>query len=340
MTNSTPKESVRTLLAEIIDYAGLFPPSQLSMSEAVINYATYKNSNYNWMLSRFVLPAARLDEFLESAKDFISRDKGDVWRLAVLAGEDIYDSLRRIEDFNAKNSSRVIADALEVRATSESKIENTVNALPPNLTAYFELPTDERLPDLVSALAIRGQRAKIRTGGVTADLYPSTNAIINFIRTCLAANVPFKCTAGLHHPIRCFKPLTYESDAPEGTMNGFLNMFLTTAFACAGFKPSVLEEILEDEFAENFTFDETGVWWRNEHFLNNSQLERVRQSNIISFGSCSFTEPIEDLQDSEVACKSLATVIAVHNEFSIAQKNRVAQSCNEMRCTQKRCVAQ
>ena len=295
------KESVRTLLAEIIDYAGLFPPSQLSMAEAVINYATYKNSNYNWMLSRFVLPAARLEEFLESANDFISRDgDGDVWRLAVLAGEDIYDSLRRIEDFNAKNYSRVVADALEVRATTESKIENTVNALPPNVTAYFELPLDERLPDLVSALAIRGQRAKIRTGGVTEDLYPSTKSIIRFIQTCLAANVPFKCTAGLHHPVRCFKPLTYEADAPQGTMNGFLNMFLTTAFARYGFKPSVLEEILEDESAENFTFDESGVWWRNEHFLNNSQLERVRQSNIISFGSCSFTEPIEDLQDLEL----------------------------------------
>jgi hypothetical protein len=291
------KESVRALLSDIIDYAGLFPPSQVSMPEAVINYATYKNSNFRWMLSRFVLPAARLDEFLESAKDFISRDKGDVWRLAVLAGEDIYDTLRRIEDFNAQNSSRVLADVLEVRATTESKIENTVNALPPNLTAYFELPLDERLPDLVCALAIRGQRAKIRTGGVTPDAYPSSREIIRFIRTCLAANVPFKCTAGLHHPVRCFKPLTYEPDAPTGTMNGFLNMFLTTAFARYGFKPSVLEEILEDESAESFAFDESGIWWRNEHFLNNSQLERIRRSNIISFGSCSFTEPIEDLQD-------------------------------------------
>jgi hypothetical protein len=294
------KESIRALLAEIVDYAGLFPPSQVSMPEAVINYATYKNSNYNWMLSRFVLPAARFDEFLDSAKDFISRDTGDVWRLSVLAGEDIYDTLRRIEDFNAQNSSRVVGDVLEVRATTESKIENTVNALPPNITAYFEIPSDERLPDLVSALAIRGQRAKIRTGGVTPDAYPPSKAIIRFIRTCLAANVPFKATAGLHHPLRCFKPLTYEADAPTGTMNGFLNMFLATAFARYGFKPSVLEEILEDESAESFTFDETGVWWRNEHFLNNSQLERVRQLNIISFGSCSFTEPIEDLQDLEL----------------------------------------
>jgi hypothetical protein len=295
------KQSIRVLLADIIDYAGLFPPSKVSMSEAVINYATYKNSNFNWMLSRFVLPAARLDEFLESAEDFISRDPGgDVWRLSVLAGEDIYDTLRRIEDFNSRNSSRVVADVLEVRATTESKIENTVNALPEGLTAYFEIPIDERLPDLVSGLAIRGQRAKIRTGGVTADAFPKTKAIIRFIRTCLGAGVPFKATAGLHHPVRCFKPLTYEADAPEGMMNGFLNMFLATAFARYGYKPSVLEEILEDESAASFTFEEGGAWWRNEHFLNNSQLERVRETSIISFGSCSFTEPIEDLQELEL----------------------------------------
>lgn len=292
------KDSVRALLTGIVDYAGLFPPSQVSMPEAVINYATYKNSNYNWMLGRFVVPAARLDEFFESANDFISRDNGgDVWRLSVLAGEDIYDSLRKIENFNARNGARVVGDVLEVRANTESKIENTVNALPPNLTAYFELPLDERLPDLVCGLAIRGQRAKIRTGGVTPQDYPSVKSIVRFIRTCLAANVPFKATAGLHHPLRCFKPLTYEPDAPTGTMNGFLNMFLTTAFARYGFKPIVLEQILSDESAQSFKFDESGVWWRNEYFLNNSQLERARRQNIISFGSCSFTEPIEDLQD-------------------------------------------
>lgn len=298
--NQTVKESIRALLTGIVDYAGLFPPSQVSMSEAVINYATYKNSNYKWMLGRFVVPAARLDEFLESADDFISRDDKDVWQLAVLAGEDIYDSLKRIEDFNAKNSGRVIGDVLEVRATTESKIENTVRALPENLTAYFEIPTDERLADLVCALAIRGQRAKIRTGGVTADAFPPSKTIVRFIRTCLAANVPFKATAGLHHPLKCFKALTYEPDALTGMMNGFLNMFLTAAFARYGFKPIVLEQILADESAHNFKFDESGAWWRNEYFLNNSQLERVRQYNIISFGSCSFTEPIEDLQDLEL----------------------------------------
>ena len=107
-TNSKPKESARALLAEIIDYAGLFPPSQISMAEAVANYAAHKNSNYNWMLGRFIVPTARLDEFIEYADEFITPDAENGWRLSVLAGEDIYESVRRVDRFNAQNSSRVL----------------------------------------------------------------------------------------------------------------------------------------------------------------------------------------------------------------------------------------
>src|SRR5215217_6341791 len=108
-----PKESIRILLSQIIDYAGLFPPSQLAMSEAVLNYATYRNSNYGWMLGRFVVPAARLDEFADSASDFVSRD-GEPWQLAVIAGEDINETLRQIGSFNKANASSIVCDGLEV----------------------------------------------------------------------------------------------------------------------------------------------------------------------------------------------------------------------------------
>lgn len=293
--SESPKESIRVLLSEIIDYAGLFPPSEVSMAEAVLNYATYKNSNFNWMLGRFVVPVARLDEFWDAAGDFVSRDKNG-WRLSVLAGEDIYDTIRKTDDFNAQHSPFVFCDTLEVRATTESKIENTVDALPEYITAYFEIPNNERLGDLVATLAFLGQRAKLRTGGVTADAFPRPQEIIRFVRTCLAANVPFKATAGLHHPLRCFRPLTYAPNAPQGTMHGFLNMFLTVGYAREGYESLILEEILEDEFEEGFAFDDDGVTWHNDYALNIDQLARLRRENIISFGSCSFDEPIADLQ--------------------------------------------
>lgn len=293
------KESIRVLLAEIVDYAGLFPPALLSMPEAVINYAAYKNSNYDWMLGRFVVPVSRLDEFAASAEDFFSRGV-ESWRLSVLASENIYETVRQIEDFNARYAPHVICDALEVKADSNLLIEKASEALPPNLTTYFEIPLSEDLPDLISTLAVNRQRAKIRTGGIVKTAFPGVKQITRFMRLSLAANVPFKATAGLHHPLRCRRALTYERDAATGVMNGFLNVFLAAGFLRQGVKSGMVEELLQDEEAENFKFDETGVCWRQEYFLSVVELKILREKGIISFGSCSFNEPLEDLEEIEI----------------------------------------
>jgi hypothetical protein len=295
-TETGPLNSVKTLLQGAIDYAGLFPPAALSMPEAVINYATYRNSNYSWMLGRFVVPVGRLDEFQESAVDFVSRDAVNTWRASVVAGENLYEKLKRVEDFNAENAPGIICDTLEIKAGTEALIENAVKLLPPNVTGYFELGPGENLGDLVATLAITGQRAKIRAGGVTNESFPLTSDVIRFVRACVAANVPFKATAGLHHPIRCFRPLTYENNSPSGTMHGFLNLFLMTGFAREGYRVSFLEDVMEEEFEEVFQFDDQTATWRDEYSLNIWQLEALRTKGIQSFGSCSFDEPVSELQ--------------------------------------------
>jgi hypothetical protein len=237
-----------------------------------------------------------LDEFAENAGDFILRDNEN-WKLSVIASDDIYDSVRRIEEFNAEHAPRAVIDSIEVKADNASQIEKISEAIPNNFQTYFEIPIGAELAELAVNLALKNQRAKIRTGGITPEAFPPAKMIIRFIRTCIAANVAFKATAGLHHPVRCYKPLTYEANAPEGMMNGFLNLFLAAGFARAGFKPAVLEELLEDEFEESFEFEDNGVLWRQEHFLNTTQLKLLREKNLISFGSCSFEEPIADLQE-------------------------------------------
>lgn len=288
---------VKTLLSRAIDYAGLFPPAGLSMSEAVINYATYRTSNYSWMLGRFVVTAARLDEFYDNARDFIARDdRSGPWRIAVVVDDDVTRTIDQVKEFNAANGPGVVCDTLEIKAESEGVIVNTAVSVPADITAYFEIALDETLPDLISALAIKKRCAKIRTGGLTSDAFPTTKAVIRFVRTCLAANVPFKATAGLHHPIRCFRPLTYDANSPKGTMHGFLNLFLMTAFAREGFRPSLLHDVMEEEFEEVFRFEDQSVTWRDEYILSDWQLERMRTKGLHSFGSCSFDEPVADLQ--------------------------------------------
>jgi hypothetical protein len=294
--DTTLLPTVRTLLEGAVDYAGLFPPSAVSMSEAVINYATYRNSNYSWMLGRFVVTAARLDEFYEAAGDFIARDAGNAWRLSVVIGDEFKRGLDKVREFNSKTHDGVMCDVVEHRVATRGEIENAANSVPEEINAYFELPLGGELPDLIAAVATSGQRAKIRTGGVTADAFPTSGQIVRFVRTCLGANVLFKATAGLHHPIRCYRPLTYAADAPSGTMHGFLNLFLMTGFAREGYRPNLLEEVMEEEFEDVFRFDASGVTWREEYKLNASQIETVRRRGIQAFGSCSFDEPVVHLQ--------------------------------------------
>jgi len=284
------------LLTGIVDYAGLFPPSQLPMAQAVANYAAYKKSDYKWMLGRFIVPVTRLNEFTESAEKLFAED-AETWRLSVLASNNIDETVRCIKDFNAEYESKAVCDALEVKAETSEQIKEITETLPPSLKTYFEIPIDSNLVDSVAALSVADRCAKIRTGGVTADAFPPVEQITRFMRVCLAANVPFKATAGLHHPLRSVKPLSYEPDAPEGTMNGFLNVFLAAAFLQQGYQPKIIDELLKDRRADNFLFTDDGVLWRQEHFIGSLHIENLRICGAISFGSCSFVEPVEDLQE-------------------------------------------
>lgn len=288
--------SIQALLTESVDYAGLFPPSQVSMEEAVRNYAAYRVGPDSWMLGRFVCPAARLDEFVSIARA-VDPTPPSHWRIAVIAGRDVADSFAKIKDFNSKNSASYICDAVEIKVSSEFDVHPLSEMVPSQVTAYFEVVADDDLGQIVATLASLKQRAKLRTGGVTEDAFPSIKEILRFVRVCAVVGVPFKATAGLHHPMRCMRPLTYEPDAPCGTMHGFLNLFLAAAFATTDCDLLTLEKMMGEESADAFEFTDAGVSWRGERFIRTAQIALVRQKTIISFGSCSFTEPTDELRE-------------------------------------------
>ena len=285
--------SLKTLLSEIVDYAGLFPPSQVSMAVAVQNFDNYLSSEYAWMLGRFVVPITRLNEFSKHAKPLL--DGKHLWRLSVLGSEDLVETLRVIEKFNRANEGKAVIDSLEIKIETAEEITEVAKFLPNELKTYFEFPPNDILSDFITALAITKQRAKIRTGGVTVDAFPSTDAIIKFMRMCVAANIPFKATAGLHHPLRCVKPLTYETPAPIGTMNGFLNLFLSACLLRQNLNTPAVHRLMSEADGTNFEFNDDELRWANQSISLNT-IELTRRKNAISFGSCSFAEPIEDLQ--------------------------------------------
>jgi hypothetical protein len=168
----------------------------------------------------------------------------------------------------------------EVKAT----IEEELAQLAPG--SYVEI-ADLALLDAIKS---RGLRAKIRTGGITAEAFPAIDDVAAFLRACKEKGIAFKATAGLHHPLRCVKALTYEPNAPTGTMHGFLNVFMAAALL------DYAEEVLAETDPWSFTFDDEGASWRG-HSVSTAELMTLRRDFAISFGSCSFEEPIGDLRE-------------------------------------------
>lgn len=71
-------ESLRALLANVIDYAGLYPPAALPLPDAIANYRRYLVSPQAWLLNRLVLPMEKLhDVALE-----------DNWRVTLLVSDE------------------------------------------------------------------------------------------------------------------------------------------------------------------------------------------------------------------------------------------------------------
>jgi hypothetical protein len=285
--------SLRALLDGIVDYAGLFPPASLDMRAAVANYGDYLASSESWALGRFVLPIARLPEY-EEARRAIGGDETQPWRLSALTGGDALADIARAVEFNVRGGAGVI-DALEAKLGTVDDIRRVASRLTGDMELFVEVPVRDDPLHLLRAVADVGAKAKIRTGGTTADAFPSSREVARFIRRCVEVGAPFKATAGLHHPIRARYHLTYAADAPEGVMFGFLNVFLAAALLRAGATEDDAVAMLETTDARDLRFDDFGLSWR-EHRLTTDQLRAARRSVARSFGSCSFSEPVDDLR--------------------------------------------
>lgn len=301
--------SLKTLVAASIDYAGLFPPAALDMPTAVRNFAQYRKHPCAPMLARMIVPVARLDEFCKAADGLLPHTgEGEGWRISALtapasetaafrADLDKVLSFNDAHDTDESIEPAALIDCIELKADSAAAIDSAISDLPEGLNAFFEIPIHNDPRGLITALAGEpGVGAKVRTGGVTPDLFPSSADLARFLTTCAAAEVPFKATAGLHHPLRGPFRLTYADNAPSHTMFGFLNVFLAAAYSATDrMSQADATRLLEETDPQSLVFSDQGVDWRGRR-LSTEKLARARESFALSFGSCSFTEPVEDLK--------------------------------------------
>jgi hypothetical protein len=294
-----------------VDYAGLFPPAGEDMRQALENYASYLDSNDRGALGRFIVPISRLGELEEEGQDLLPRSKrAHPWRLSVLVAEDIRAAAEEISKFNQRHSSgsesgNAVIDVAELKASTQDEISHQRADLASTLTAYFEIPVPGDVSTLVAAIANAGARAKIRTGGITTEAFPRSEAVIDFMAACQRDGVPFKATAGLHHPLRAEYRLTYEPDSPKGMMYGYLNVFLAATLLYAGEREITALEVLEERDPDAFGFDDGGIEWRGKR-VSTEDIVASRSRFAISFGSCSFREPIDELDHLTRRARSTA----------------------------------
>jgi hypothetical protein len=286
---------VRALLAEAVDYAGLFPPASLDLTRALDEYLSVRATDERWALGRFVIPVAALGALARSLHQGGFLPEGQLpIRLAAVTGTVLLDDIRTIERFNRECAGAVAVEAVEVKAPTPDTVRHALAALPARWIRYLEVPPAAGLPDLLDALKEGGAFAKLRTGGVTPDAFPSPDAVVDFLEGCARRRLPFKATAGLHHPIRGEYRLTYAPDAETAPMYGYLNLIGAAALLWTGHARGEAREVLLASAPGSFRFEAHGLRMLGR-LVSADALASVRAEFIHGFGSCSLREPLDEL---------------------------------------------
>jgi hypothetical protein len=218
----------QALFTGLIDHAPTFPPASLPLAEGLAEHRRVLESEVGWLVKRLICPASKLSE---------------------LGGEDLRLSVVLDRDELAAEDPRI--EAVEAAGLDP---EMLVDAAP---EVYCELPLRDDVSFRVLQLGELGIRAKVRCGGAVT---PRIAELAELVAACRRLEVPFKATAGLHHPLR------------SGDEHGFLNLLAAAVFGDEAFR------------------------WRDRSAAAD-EVARVRQDLFVGFGSCSAKEPIEGLRE-------------------------------------------
>ena len=276
---SYPPSALEPTWTGLVDDAAIFPPGNAPIHDATAAYAARAGEWYAGFVGSFVLkdtdlPLVRgfegpLAVVVTGGAGQVSGPLAAAARLGLgVAGLEI--ALRDPDD-PAGNARRVVAALDRARADGLLEEETLV---------HVEMPQGRVTPGWLAAadeVAAAELRLKFRTGGVEAHLFPSAAELASWVDAALDRETPFKCTAGLHGAVRHRDPATGFDH------HGFLNLLVATA---AGFDGASADDVValldqQDEAAVLGSAAET-------------DLGRARRW-FTSFGSCSVTEPLEEL---------------------------------------------
>lgn len=268
MTRPAPAAGpLAPLLAELFDDASLFPPASLSMTAAGEHHRAARGGPFSWMLGRFVCPVERLDEVPRGVRVSVTvGGPADVPR----PGDAAAGFVAAVECRSADVDVADLGDACAAIGVDDVFVE-----VPPR-------------GDAVAALAGSGVGAKLRLGGPDASSVPAAVAVADAITAAATEGVRWKATAGLHHPFRRRDP------TGQFMMHGFFNVLAATAAAMAGAGGPTVVDVLEEPDPGSFLIADDRFGW-GQWTVDARGAARLRAEGLTAIGSCSFSEPVDDL---------------------------------------------
>ena len=275
-----------------IDFAGTFPPALQPESAALETYLRTRESGEQWVLGRFVCSTKKLTELAAELEKWpnaaylpvaaigrASWDRGS-WEDALTQDAEAVNAFHRLV------GERSQIEAYEILIPPEGNRWLYINDLMGFREAelFAEISLSEEFEETLADFAeTEWLGAKVRCGG---EAMPDARRLAGFVRGCIDLDLPFKLTAGLHHPLA----------AADGSSHGFLNVLGATALGLGeDLSRREIEKILADPDADAWRFDDEGVAWRDRR----ADLDAIDESRDLftAFGSCSIDEPVGGIRE-------------------------------------------
>lgn len=298
----------RALFERLIDDASLFPPAGLPLSRALRAHARHRESAYGWVGGRFVAPASLLDE-LAHARDPAQPLDLSVILDAAASGAKGHAVLADLERIVRAPLGDATVGSLEVKipgtVLDEERLRRALTQVAERwstgpIALWIEPPYRGGWPGptenaLATIAALRAEApahvtvgAKLRCGGLELEAVPSIDDLAAFLIAAHQHDVPWKATAGLHHPVR--------GEHDGGMMHGFLNLFIAAIALHAGtLEPSRIGTVLAEEDPLAFVVDPAHLACREVRV--DAEAVVAARVRCVSYGSCSFDEPVNDLRE-------------------------------------------
>jgi hypothetical protein len=260
-----------SLFYDLVDDAAMFPPGNAEPAAALRGHWAVKHGRHADCVGPLLVRDDRLAELVDAARPDPGRRPPNRLRppvdVVVVGPAAPIEPPRHVS----------VVGVEQVWDGSPIQVADSRLALEP-----VGLDAVEYLLATVGEARIEGAPviAKFRTGGVTADAFPSEDDLAFCILAAFNAGVPFKLTAGLHHAAR------HTGTTTGFEHHGFLNVMVAVARCQAGAG--------ETEVAEALAIRDPNALAAQVQSWPAAQAVAVR-SSFVSFGCCGVEDPIRDL---------------------------------------------